>query len=217
MKLVFNADAVRGLVEHSLANRKNQNPVAFTKAVVKKPALMLVHDQGVYLLSNGKLGGGETPSKLGLVAYAKGCDPKADADWYDTAHDLVGGDDFAETLEWADEVKQMLDDGASAIVVNFSRSRLSLSAVYPKGKGPQRQVVPWTPETLLAHVQKLMRKKAVAFDPKTGALSTFKVPYSDRLAKLQPALTFLNAVPLSEVCKIVERHVAALAKKGRAA
>ena len=29
-------------------------------------------------------------------AYAAGCDPDRDPDWWDTGRDLVGGDDFAE-------------------------------------------------------------------------------------------------------------------------
>jgi hypothetical protein len=60
------------------------------------PAIFFVHDHGVYIMSNG-----EPKDKDGEetnVAYAKGCDPKKDEDYYEEARHLVGGDDFAETI-----------------------------------------------------------------------------------------------------------------------
>lgn len=65
------------------------------------PGLLLVHDQGVYLMSNG------TPREVDAIAYAEGCDPKIGEfdDWYGKSRELVGGDDFVEVLriepDWA--------------------------------------------------------------------------------------------------------------------
>lgn len=58
------------------------------------PALLLVHDQGVYLMSNG------IPRSADAVAYAEGCDPKVGEfdEWYGKSRDLVGGDDFVEVI-----------------------------------------------------------------------------------------------------------------------
>lgn len=106
-KLVFKVSDVKRIVEHSV-NAAEQNPIAYTGEPVSKPAIVIVHDMGVYLMSNG------TPADLdnepddhvtkAFCAYAKGCDPVKDADYWDTSRDLVGGDDFAETLEIAEDI-----------------------------------------------------------------------------------------------------------------
>lgn len=61
------------------------------------PGLWLVHDQGVYLMSNG-IPHLEDPEKPegSKVVQAEGCDPKKDEDWWETSRELVGGDDFVE-------------------------------------------------------------------------------------------------------------------------
>jgi hypothetical protein len=60
------------------------------------PGLNLVHDQGIYLMSNGfpALPQGEN------VVYAEGCepDPERNPDWWDHCRELVGGDDFVDYL-----------------------------------------------------------------------------------------------------------------------
>ncbi len=65
------------------------------------PALHLVMDRGVYLMSSG-IPHQPDPARPGdpdarLVVYAEGFDPNED-DWYDAAHALLGGDDFAHAL-----------------------------------------------------------------------------------------------------------------------
>jgi len=158
-RLVFAADAVRRVVEHSINSKQNdvtdwdaygkvdwskpdaQVPTKPTKA----PSIIFVHDDGVYLMSNGTPGdprdaeaeqqkrdGGKTWRRF--VAYAQGCNPAIDDDWYDTAHDLVGGDDFAETLPWAIEMHRMIVAGATEIIINLTASRMSLSCRRPKSK-----------------------------------------------------------------------------------
>ena len=70
---------------------------------ITEPGLLLVKDQGVYLMSNGepclqRPGAEEGHSK---VVYAEGFDPeRADIDaWYDSARHICGGDDFSELLD----------------------------------------------------------------------------------------------------------------------
>ncbi len=122
--LSFKAADLRRVVEHSIGNRQSEQLVDYDpsgKAITKPveaPAVLLVHDQGVYLMSNGNprdIVGGVSSH----VAYAKGCNPKTDSDWYDTAHALVGGDDFGETLPWAREIKALIDGGADTIFIRF--------------------------------------------------------------------------------------------------
>jgi hypothetical protein len=129
--LIFNAADVRRVVEHSIASPK-QLPMAYTKdEFPEEPAVVLVHDQGIYLMSNGD------PRDLergdhSFCAYAQGCHPQNDPEWWDTARDLVGGDDFGETLPWARKMAEMLAKGATQIIIGFSEKQLSLSARLPK-------------------------------------------------------------------------------------
>lgn len=94
-KCVFKTDDVRRCVEHALNAPEwsmgwSEDPPA--------PRLFFVHDQGVYVMSNG------TPRDLindgnnTYVAYAANCNPNTDEDWWDNSRDLVGGDDFVETI-----------------------------------------------------------------------------------------------------------------------
>ena len=64
------------------------------------PALQLVHDRGVYIMSNG-IPRDMVDSSGSYVVYAEGCDPsKAEFDdWYEKSRDLVGGDDFVEVIK----------------------------------------------------------------------------------------------------------------------
>jgi hypothetical protein len=73
-----------------------------------QPALFFVHDQGVYLMTNAKRTDEET-LRYDFIAYAKGCHPKKDEDFYEEARDLVGGDDFAETIPVTAETLKMCD------------------------------------------------------------------------------------------------------------
>ena len=127
--LTFKAADVRRIVEHSIAQNRNQ------RGFVEATSVVLVHDEGVYLMSNGKtrdLISGNQESGRSFCAYAKGCDPKVDPDWYDRAHSKVGGDDFAEVLPWADEIKKALDEGATEIIISIGRNQISFSARYPR-------------------------------------------------------------------------------------
>jgi len=124
---------VRRIVEHALAAKEHRPEVTgYTddfEPITKpgKPAVMLVHDQGVYLMSNGSprdlRGEG---SERSFVAYAAGCNPERDADWYDTARNLVGGDDFVDTLPWAEAIKARIDAGAGIVCIEFSEAQVEL-------------------------------------------------------------------------------------------
>jgi hypothetical protein len=65
----------------------------------KKETFFVAKDQGAYVGSS--VGEGNN-----CIYYFPGCDPVLDKDWYDTAHDLFGGDDFGDYLpvEWLQKV-----------------------------------------------------------------------------------------------------------------
>ena len=89
--LRFKAEDVRRVVEHSIAApRQTEQVVEYephTTKPIAAPAVLLVHDQGVYLTSNSKPRDivGADAADRSFCAYAIGCYPEKDADWYETA------------------------------------------------------------------------------------------------------------------------------------
>jgi hypothetical protein len=104
----FKTDEVLPLIKHALAAKdfsmgyESMPDEEYIKLGLEppknrlppQPALLFVHDSGVYLMSNG------TPRKETEVAYAEGCNPSVGEfdDWYGKSRELVGGDDFVEVL-----------------------------------------------------------------------------------------------------------------------
>jgi len=126
-RLVFDLAALRPIVEHALS--ASEQAPAFGQTPPIAPALWLVKDDGIYLMSNGRprqmaVGSSATGNDQegqSLVVYAEGFDPrKADptAVWY-AARKAVGGDDFGEPLpaEW---FKQALDRGERTITLHVT-------------------------------------------------------------------------------------------------
>lgn len=100
------------------------------------PGLVLVHDDGVYLMSSG------TPRDLvtdslgrsrSFVAQAQGTDPKKDSDWHERSSHLVGGDDFAEKLDLS-SCRRWLDGtaGLAWMELEFSEEQIAFIFYAPK-------------------------------------------------------------------------------------
>lgn len=109
-KLVFKAADVKQVVEH---------------AITTEGQLLLAHDQGVYLMSNGQPLDKVDDTK-NFVVYAEGCNPEVSAEWYDTAHSLVGGDDFAAELPFLEAIKEQIDSGVQEITLKFEANSIEL-------------------------------------------------------------------------------------------
>lgn len=60
-----------------------------------RAGLWLVGDEGVYVMSNGKLAEGQRP----LVIYAEECDPKSNPDYWHYKRRYFGGDDGVEFID----------------------------------------------------------------------------------------------------------------------
>lgn len=71
-------------------------------AIPADSELLLVHDQGVYVMSMAQPVGQRT------IVYANGCNPQNDDAWWETSRRLVGGDDFGEPFAKAGELRQYL-------------------------------------------------------------------------------------------------------------
>lgn len=122
--LTFDLDQVRPLVEHARASKKWGK--TYGDDGPARPALWLVKDEGIYLMSNGippKLADGTVaaPYQVGLVAYARGFDPteRDRMEVWDDAHEAVGGDDFADPLP-IDWFETAIASGRATIVLRFT-------------------------------------------------------------------------------------------------
>ena len=83
-------------IEDAAANGGFRNPYYGIKpAKDEKPGVWLVGDQGVYLLSNGKLAEGQRA----LVVYSDECHPVGNPDWWHYKRRHFGGDDGIEFLD----------------------------------------------------------------------------------------------------------------------
>lgn len=88
--------------------------------------LELVHDSGIYLMSNANEGEDEPG-----VAYALGYNPSVDPNWYDDARSAVGGDDFSEGID-ATAFKGIDDPRAKYAVIEVTNNLLRFSVEYGK-------------------------------------------------------------------------------------
>ena len=82
----------------------------------KEPTLMIVGDDGVYIMPGGSgIWGSETK-----LAYAEGCNPKVDEfdDWWALKGATWGGDDGVESLT-VDEIQPILDKCKTHLIVAF--------------------------------------------------------------------------------------------------
>lgn len=93
--LHFDQDRLKQLIAHAKSAPKHK--ALWQQPETNQPGLWLVGDHGVYLMSNGNPGFMEGNGNF--VAYAKGCDPNVDEDFYDRKEEVFGGDDGVEFLE----------------------------------------------------------------------------------------------------------------------
>lgn len=122
-KLVFNTEEVKRVVEHAINNQGQ---------------LLLVKDQGIYLMSDAKPADMIDEGKH-FVTYAEGCNPDTNEEWYDTAVNLAGGDDFGETLPFAEVIKQQCDNNAREITIVLTNDKIKLGNFKGQQKPSEQQ------------------------------------------------------------------------------
>ena len=87
-----------------------------------RPGLWLVGDEGVYMMSSGKLSEGQRP----LVVYAEECDPKTNPDHWHYKRRYFGGDDGVEFLD-AVELEQLIAAARGATHLRMTMDDTSMS------------------------------------------------------------------------------------------
>lgn len=123
--------AVRKVIERGIAdaaaNGGFRNPYYGTRpGDGEKPGLRLVGDEGVYILSNGKL----TEGQRALVVYAEQCHPKGDIDWWDYKQRHFDADDGIEFIE-AERLIPLFDRdmGATHLNVQLTETEITLALI----------------------------------------------------------------------------------------
>lgn len=131
-RFAFGGAAVLELLTHAKAAPTNVSPYGMTEN--PGPGLMLVKDDGVYLMSNGEpsLPGTETTNK---VVYAQGYEAlPATASMeermarYDKVRDAAGGDDFAEFIP-AKSLTALEAEGS--LQIELTEEKMTISVVRP--------------------------------------------------------------------------------------
>jgi hypothetical protein len=135
-KLVFDGTAVLELLTHAKAAQEHSSPYGLTPN--PGPGLMLVKDDGIYFMSNGKpeLPGIETVNKVVYARAYEAIPLTASIDErsarYDKIREAVGGDDFAEFLP-AKSFERLTPNGRVEILLTMDR--MSLYIVAPPNDG----------------------------------------------------------------------------------
>lgn len=133
-RLVFDANALRPLWHHAKEATAHRESMSEQTG----PALLLVKDEGIYLMSNGlpilatqkPAPNGSGMMECSQVAYAKGFDPYAEdrMDVWDRARDAVGGDDFSEPLGAEIWDRMLGNANVKRVVIDVTEDRLDISS-----------------------------------------------------------------------------------------
>jgi hypothetical protein len=115
----------RGRID-ALLNGGFRNPHGIAPGKNERPGLWLVGDEGVYIMSNGKLAEDQRP----LVVYAQECDPKTNSDCWHYKRQHFGGDDGVEFLDAAELVKPIdAAPTATHLTIAMTDNAVSLALV----------------------------------------------------------------------------------------
>jgi hypothetical protein len=139
--LKFNGKEVARCIDHASHSKECRLAYGEKKAV---PALHLVHDQGVYIMSNGLPADKKHVRKKSgrcFVSYANGCHPKKNEFWWETSRDLAGGDDFVDSIPLSDfkatDIEDLRSDRAD-LNIELTETQLRIVLVM-KGAGRETQ------------------------------------------------------------------------------
>ena len=124
--LSFHAEAVRRIVTH--AKGAPAHDMGWLADTAPQPAVMLVGDHGVYLMSNGlprdRLDADNDVRNF--VTHALGINPYTDRDWWEEKRKAYGGDDGADTLLIIETLELLLARGEAFIRLEITEDHIGV-------------------------------------------------------------------------------------------
>lgn len=122
MKLHFKRAEVMKLIKHTVSQTRFRS----LYGEYKGSGLLLVGDQGVYLMSNAVKTLPGDKGKGNYVAYARECNPKGDFDtWWANKNASFGGDDGVEFIPSGEVIKAL--GGKSDLEIDMTPKTFSLT------------------------------------------------------------------------------------------
>lgn len=125
----FKTEDMKRVIKHALQSKEWRMPWS---EEAPQPAILFVHDQGIYCMSNG-IPRDVSDEKSTYCVYAKGCDPQNDEDFYEEARYLVGGDDFVEIFPVTEATLQRCDQFRE-LEIKVNKRSISLTFKKPSLK-----------------------------------------------------------------------------------
>ena len=87
----------------------------------------LAKDEGAYIgATNGK--NRDDPAFAHILFYFKGCNPNTNDDYYDTARDKFGGDDFGEFFEPSVIYELAGNPKVTALVLKVNKASITIQS-----------------------------------------------------------------------------------------
>jgi hypothetical protein len=127
-KCIFKTEEIKRIVKHAL--QSTQWRQGYDKSQPVCPAIMFVHDEGVYCMSSG-IPADMTNDKSAFCSYARECNPNKHQLFYQKSRMLVGGSDFYEVLPVTEDYLVNCDN-FEEMIIDVSEEELSLSFRKPK-------------------------------------------------------------------------------------
>jgi hypothetical protein len=125
-KLKFKAKEIKKVMTHAFKGKGHT--MTFGYEGETKPALLLVKDEGIYIMSNAQKTDEEV-SKGEALAYAVGYEPHSEDCW-ERCREAVGGDDFGEVLNTIESQSDISDcDNWDFLEVDIDSTSFSASWV----------------------------------------------------------------------------------------
>lgn len=197
-RLVFAKDDVMRVVKHSVEAKQHARGYGHKGAA--RPQIILVKDDGIYLMSNGKPWD-ELPDsdpQRAFCAYARGFDPKDDHEnlWGKT-YAAVGGDDFAEYLDLSPEMTAAILAGEFiTLVINVTASRIGMTLMGSKAAVTR----PPTEDEMVKRFAKHMKTRILFLrDGKIMQTNTMKVASMKAILAQPTYLAAFKATNRTEV------------------
>ncbi|TPO13338.1 DUF3085 domain-containing protein [Mesorhizobium sp. B1-1-5] len=119
--------AIERGIEDAAANGGFRDPYYGTRSGEgERAGVWLVGDEGVYIMSNGRLAEGARA----LVIYSEQCHPRGDVDWWDYKRRQFGADDGIEFIE-AERLLPLFDRNlrATHLNVELTETEIALSLI----------------------------------------------------------------------------------------